>query len=148
MSERRRRRGKGGGGKGRRKGKEFMDAALDAYVRHLALQKWREVTDRQETLGEGALQAVQAAGNFAGCGLYQEIWERWWDAEVVAVKGAPETSLFGCIEAAIQGALTEEIDTRRERGDVPLEDGLAYKTFVDHALDRLFEEEAGSLEEL
>ncbi len=51
MSERRRRRGKGGGGKNRRKGKEFMDAALDAYIRHLALQKWREVTDRQDTLG-------------------------------------------------------------------------------------------------
>ncbi len=79
MSERRRRRGKGGGGgRGKRTGKGFMDAALDAYVRHLALQKWREVIDRQDALGESLLEAAQASGNFAGCGPYQDIWERWW----------------------------------------------------------------------
>ncbi len=146
MSERRRRRGRGGGGKGRRKSKEFMDAAMDAYARHLALRKWREVTDRQEGLGFDMAQAVQEAGRFAGLGPYQDLWERWWAAEVVAVPS--DTPLFGCIEAAVQGALMEEIRTRPQRGEAPVEDGLAYKTFIDHALDRLFEEEAGSLEEL
>ena len=53
MSERRRRRGKG-----RRQGKEFMDAALDAYIRHLALQKWRDVTELQETLSLEAAQPL------------------------------------------------------------------------------------------
>ncbi|ETW96556.1 MAG: hypothetical protein ETSY2_46180 [Candidatus Entotheonella gemina] len=148
MSERRRRRGKGGGGKGRRTGKGFMDAALDAYVRHLALEKWREVLDRQEALGESLPEAAQASGHFAGCGPYQDIWERWWRDEVVAVQETPDTSLFGCIEAAVQGALKEEIGTRKERGDAPLEDGLAYKMFIDRAMGRLFAEEAGSLEEL
>ncbi|ETW97784.1 MAG: hypothetical protein ETSY1_21335 [Candidatus Entotheonella factor] len=147
MSERRRRRGKGGG-RGRRTGKGFMDAALDAYVRHLALEKWREVLDRQEALEESLHEAVQASGHFAGCGPYQDIWERWWQDEVVAVQEIEGTSLFGCIEVAIQGALKEEIGTRQERGDAPLEDGLAYKMFIDRAMNRLFAEEAGSLEEL
>ncbi len=66
----------------------------------------------------------------------------------MAVQETPDTSLFGCIETAVQGALSEEISTRQQRGDAPLEDGMAYKTFVDHAMDRLFAEEAGSLEEL
>ncbi len=149
MSERRRRRRKGGGGgRGRRTGKGFMDAALDAYVRHLALEKWREVLDRQDALGESLHEASQASGHFAGCGPYQDIWERWWRDDVVAVQETPGTSLFGCIEAAVQGALREEISTRQQRGDAPLEDGVAYRTFVDHAMNRLFAEEAGSLEEL
>lgn len=151
MSERRRRRGKGGrGGRGRRTGKGFMDAALAAYARHLALEKWREVINRQDALGESPLEAVQASGHFAGCGPYQDIWERWWRDEVNVVVGqaTPDASLFGCIEAAVQGALGEEISTRQQRGDAPLEDGLAYKLFVDRAMDRLFAEEAGSLEEL
>lgn len=148
MSERRRRRRGRGGGRGKRTGKGFMDAALDAYVRHLALEKWREVLDRQDALGESLLEAVRAAGHFAGCGTYQDIWERWWAAEVIAAQDAPDTSLFGSIETAVQGALSEEIRTRQERGDAPLEDGVAYRTFIDHAMNRLFAEEAGSLEEL
>lgn len=152
MSERRRRRGRGGGARSgggrRRQAKSFMDAAMDAYARHLALQKWREVTDRQDSLGLDAAQAVREAGQFLGLGAYQDIWERWWAAEVVAVDGTSDEPLFGCIETAVRGALMEEIQTRQERGDPPVEDGMAYKTFVDYALDRLFEEEAGSLEEL
>ncbi len=142
MSERRRRRGKG-----RRQGKEFMDAALDAYRRHLALQKWRDVTDLQDTLDLDTPQASRHAGRFPERGPYRDIWERWWAAEVVARDVSPETSLFGRIEAAVQGALQEEIAARRQHDDAPLEDSLAYKTFIDQALDRLFEEEAGSLEE-
>lgn len=144
MEERRRRRGK----QGRRKSKEFMDAALDAYIRHLALAQWRDVTDLQETLGVDVLQAVCEAGSFPQRGAYRDIWERWWQNEVIAHAAEPTLSLFGGIEAAVRGALRQEIDARQQHSDVTIEDTPAYKAFLDHALDRLFEEEAGSLEEL
>ncbi len=143
--ERRRRRG---GKQGRRKSNEFMDVALDAYIRHLALEKWREVTDLQESLGVDSAQAVRDAGSFAERGPYRHIWERWWQTEIVAVTAPPDSPLFGYIETAVKGALTEEIAARQQQGDASLEDTLAYKTFLDQALDHLFEEEAGSLEEL
>ena len=138
-------------GRGRKQGKEFMDAALDAYKRHLALHKWRQVMDVQSSkLASKRMaseQAVREAGRFPGLGPYQDVWERWWDAQVVAVASS-EAPLLERIEAAVGGALKEEITTRRQRGDAPLEDSLSYKMFVDQALDRLFEEESGSLEEL
>lgn len=139
----RKKRGRGG----RKQGKEFMDAALDAYKRHLALHKWRQVMDVQASVNVAPEQAVREAGRFPGLGPYQDVWERWWDAQVVAT-AVSESSLFERIEAAVGGALNEEIATRRQRGDAPLEDSVSYKTFVDQALDRLLEEESGSLEEL
>ena len=138
-------------GRGRKQGKEFMDAALDAYKRHLALHKWRQVMDMQTSTLAGkrmaAEQAVRAAGRFPGLGPYQDVWERWWDAQVVAVADAG-TPLLERIETAVGGALGEEITTRRQRGDAPLEDSMSYRMFLDQALDRLFEEESGSLEEM
>lgn len=140
--ERRRRKG---GKRGRKKSKEFMDAALDAYIRDLALEKWRQVTDLQETLGVDLAQAVRDAGSFPERDAYRSIWERWWQAEVVA---GQISSLLGCIEAAVRGALGEEIETRQQQGDKSLEDTLDYTTFLSRALDHLFEEEAGSIEEI
>ena len=138
-------------GRGRKQGKEFMDAALDAYRRHLALHKWRQVMDmqRSELAGKRMApeQAIREAGRFPGLGAYQDVWERWWEAQVVAVAGS-ETPLLARIETAVSGALDEEIVTRRQRGDAPLEDGPSYKMFLDQALGRLLEEESGSLEEL
>jgi hypothetical protein len=134
-------------GRGRKQGKEFMDAALDAYKRHLALHKWRQVMDVQASVNIAPEQAVREAGRFPGLGYYQDVWERWWDAQVVAAT-VSEAPLFERIEAAVGGALNEEITARRQRGDAPLEDSLSYKMFVGQALDRLLEEESGSLEEL
>ena len=134
-------------GRGRKQGKEFMDAALDAYKRHLTLHKWRQVMDVQASVNIAPEQAVREAGRFQGLGAYQDIWERWWEAQVVAVAGS-EAPLLARIESAVGGALDEEITTRRQRGDAPLEDSVSYKMFVDQALDRLLEEESGSLEEL
>jgi hypothetical protein len=143
--ERRRRKG---GKRGKQKGKEFMDAALDAYIRDLALEKWRQVTDLQESLGVDLAQAVRDAGGFPERDAYRSIWERWWQMEVVAVASAQASPLFGCIEEAVQGALREEIETRQQQGDATLEDSLDYRTFLDRTLDHLFEEEEGSIEEL
>ena len=134
-------------GRGRKQGKEFMDAALDAYKRHLTLHKWRQVMDAQASVNIAPEQAVRDAGRFPGLGAYQDVWERWWEAQVVAVASS-DAPLLARIETAVGGALDEEITTRRQRGDAPLEDSLSYKMFVDQALDRLLEEESGSLEEL
>lgn len=139
---------KKGGKKGRRKSKEFMDAALDGYIRHLALVKWREVNDLQESLGVDAAQAIRDAGRFPERDVYRHVWERWWQAQVVPVAAPPDSPLIGRIEAAVKGALGEEVEARKQQGDTSLEDTLGYKRFLDHALDQLFEEEAGSLEEL
>ena len=139
----RKRRGRGG----RKQGKEFMDAALDAYRRHLALHKWRQVMDAQASVGITPEQAVREAGRFPGLGAYQDVWERWWNEKVTSSVYA-EASLLERVEAAVSGALNEEAAARRQRGDAPLEDSLSYKMFVDQALDRLLEEESGSLEEL
>ena len=139
----RKKRGRGG----RKQGKEFMDAALDAYRRHLALHKWRQVVDAQASAGSTPEQAIREAGRFPGLGAYQDMWERWWDEQVTSSVCA-ETPLLERVEAAVSGALDEEVATRRERGDTPLEDSLSYKMFVDQALDRLLKEESGSLEEL
>ena len=134
-------------GRGRKQGKEFMDAALDAYKRHLALHKWRQVMDAQAAVSMAPEQAIREAGRFPVLGPYQDVWERWWETKVVAAGGA-ETPLFERIETAVSGALDEEIAARRQRGDAPLEDSVSYRMFVDQALDRLLEEESGSLEEL
>jgi hypothetical protein len=122
-----------------------MDAALDAYIRDLALEKWRQVTDMQESLGVDFAHAVRDAGSFPERDVYRGIWERWWQAQVVA---GQISSLLGCIEVAVRGALGEEIETRQQQGDKSLEDTLDYTTFLSRALDHLFEEEAGSIEEM
>ena len=134
-----------GGKRRRRKSKEFMDAALDGYIRHVALQKWREVAGVLENLGAESHRAVLEAGSFPERGVYREIWERSWRVHL----GAPDSQAsLGRIEAAVGDAVREEIEARKESGDAPFEDGLDYKNFLDRALDRLFEEEAGSLEEI
>jgi hypothetical protein len=137
-----------GGKRGRKKNKEFMDAALDAYIRHLALEKWRGVTDLQESLGVDFEQALRDSGSFPERGLYRDIWERWWQTQVITVTVTADSSPIGNIEAAVRGALIEEITARQRRGDKQLEDTHHYKTFLDSAMDHLFEEEEGSIEEM
>ncbi|MDE0205078.1 MAG: hypothetical protein OXP66_03480 [Candidatus Tectomicrobia bacterium] len=138
---------KKGGRGGRKQGKEFMDAALDAYRRHLALHKWRQVMDAQASVGVTPEQAIREAGRFPGLGAYRNVWERWWDEQVTSSVHA-ETPLLQRVEAAVSGALDEEVAARRQRGDAPLEESMSYRMFVDQALDRLLEEESGSLEEM
>ena len=94
---------------------------LTAYRRHLALHKWRQVMDAQASAGVSREQAIRQAGRFPGLGAYQDLWERWWDEQVTASVDA-ETPLLERVEAAVSGALHEEVATRRQRGDAPVED--------------------------
>lgn len=135
--------------KGRRKGKEFMDAAREAFVRHLALEKFREVEDMKETLGFDDAKAAQEACTFLERGPYREIWRRHWREVVLpAASGSPGAALLGAMEEAIASALLDEEAARGERGDRPLDEDPEYKAFVDASMERLFREQAGELEQL
>lgn len=138
---------KRGGKKGRRKSKEFMDAAREAFIRYLALEKWREMEDIRETLGFDWATAAKEADRFLGRGPYQPLWVRRWEEQVLpqAVDADPG-KLFAAVEEAVATALGEEEEERRARGDRPLDEDPEYKTFLDATLERLFREQAGELE--
>ena len=143
METRQRKRGRKGGPKS----KEFMDAAREAFVRYMALEKWREIEDMRETLGFNWARAAQEAGQFLGRGSYHGLWVRKWEEEVLPqATGTDAGQLFAAIETAIAAALHDEEEERRVRGDRPLDEDSEYKAFIDAALERLFREQAGELE--
>jgi len=127
-------------------GNAFMDTVRGAFIRSVALEKWREVEDLKTTLGMELAQAIEEAGRFPGRGRYQEIWVARWKAEVGSqTAGADAGSLFAAIERAVAAALQEEEAERKTRGDRPLEEDQEYKAFVDTALERLLSEGGGTL---
>ena len=136
-----------GGKKGRRKSKEFMDAGREAFVRHVALEKWREMEDIRETLGFDWPAAAREAAQFLNRGPYRDLWVRQWQKHVLPqTVNADPGNLFAAVEGAIAAALLQEEDERRRRGDRPLDEEAEYKGFIDASLERLFEEQAGELE--
>jgi len=131
----------------RAEGKEFMDAAREAFIRHVALEKWREIEDMRETLGFDWQRAAKEAGQFVGRGPYQPLWVRRWEEQVLPqATGTDPGRFFAAIEGAIAAALHDEEGERKLRGDRPLEEDPEYKEFVDAALGKLFREAAGELE--
>lgn len=139
MSERRK------GKRGKKKGKEFMDAVYDAYVRYAALRKWQDVEGILAT-GTPAEAALKEAGHFPERGPYRAIWEDCWQSHVSGAE--QESPMLGAIEAAVGDAVERETEERKRIGDRPLAEDPDFKRFVDSALDQLFAEEAGTLEEL
>lgn len=142
--------GKHGAGKkrGRSKSKEFMDAALDAYIRDQALRKWRELRDLLEHEGLALPEALDAGAEFIEKGAYREIWQQRWREVVLpcADQDVPG-ALFGCIENAVRAAVLEEKEERKRTQDSLLEDTNSYQGFVSRALGKLLEESAGEIEE-
>lgn len=131
----------------RAEGKEFMDAAREAFVRYVALEKWREIEDMRETLGFDWAQAAKEAGHFLGRGPYQPLWVRRWEEQVLPqATGTDPGKLFAALETAIAEAVRDEEALRKTRGDRPLEEDPEYKAFLDAALENLFREQAGELE--
>lgn len=130
----------------RMEGNAFMDSVRDAFVRHLALEKWREVTELQATPGVDVARAIEEAGQFPGRGPYHRLWASRWRQEVRPDTAAADAgSLFASIERAVAGALGEEEAERQARGDSPLEEDPEYKAFVDHALEQLLREGGADL---
>lgn len=133
---------------GRRRQSHFMDAAMDGYVRDVALHIWREYEDLTTARGFGERDALQAMGEFSGAGPYRALWQEAWRQHVLPGMGEGGMPLYGRVETAVRDALREEHAARAERGDVTIEDTPGYKEFVARALGRLLEEASGEIEEM
>lgn len=123
-----------------------MDTVRSAFIRWVALEKWREVEDLRSTLGLDLGPAIDEAARFPGRGRYQPLWVARWKAEVrPEVTGTDPGSLFGAIEKAAARAVEDEEAERKLRGDRQLDEDPEYKAFVDAALERLLGEGGGTL---
>jgi len=127
-------------------GNAFMDTVRAAFIRWVALEKWREVEDLRTTLGIDLSRAIEEAGQFPGRGRYEPLWAARWKAEVrPEVTGMDAGSLFQAIEKAVVAAVDEEEAERKARGDPQLDEDPEYKAFVDGALESLLREGGGTL---
>jgi len=128
-------------------GNAFMDTARSAFVRWVALEKWREVEDLRITLGFDLNRALDEAGRFPGRGRYESLWVARWKAKLSPeMAGSDPGSLFGAIEGAVAAALEDEEAERKSSGDRPLDEDPEYKAFIDSALESLLRAQAGQLE--
>lgn len=138
METRKRKRGRR---RERVEGNAFMDTVRAAFIRWIALEKWREVEDLRETLGFDLGQAVNEAAQFPSRGRYQLLWVSQWKLEVCPDAATKDSgSMFAAIERAVATAVQEEEAERKLRGDRPLEEDPEYKAFVDRNLERLLRE--------
>jgi len=124
-----------------------MDVTRQAFVRHLALDKWREIEDMRETLGLDWTRAAEEACQFLSRGLYASLWVRQWQSDVLPAAPAGDPGkVFAAIERAVASALRAEEEERRSRGDRPLDEDPEYKAFVDQGVEKLLRQQAGELE--
>jgi hypothetical protein len=143
-------RGRRGGGRkrGRKSGKEFMDAAMDGYIRDLSLHCWRDFEDLTEAYEHDAERALAETGAFLAAGPYRPLWLEAWRKHVWPGPPQPAEHLFGRMEAAVREALLQEREARAENGDPTIEDTPGYKEFVDRAMTNLLQEASGEIEEI
>jgi hypothetical protein len=115
-----------------------MDTVRPAFIRWLALEKWREVEDLRTTLGFTLEQALQEAARFPARGPHESLWVAQWQREVcLELHERDPGSVFAAIERAVTTALQQEEAERKSSGDRPLEEDPEYKAFVDRNLERL-----------
>lgn len=145
--EEKRRRKRGDRRQERVQGQSLMDVTRQAFVRHLALDRWRDIQDMRETLGFDWVRAAQEACQFVTRGPYAPVWVRHWrEGALPAAAEGDAGKIFGAIERAIGAALDAEGEERALRGDRPLEEDPEYKAFVDQILENLLRQQAGQLE--
>ena len=133
--------------RGKSKNKEFMDAALDAFIRDQSLQKWNEVEGLREGAEINVMQAVKSSSEFLVKGPYRKIWVRWWKQDVIDHLPGSNEHLFGRIENAVRGAVLEERELRKNEADALLEDSFEYKAFIARQMEHLLFEAGGDIEE-
>ncbi len=151
MGDEGRKKGKKGKKKqGQRKGKEFMDAVHEAYLRHLVEEIWADLEGVLKTgkTGEALLHEAQWITEFEERAPYKEIWQRTWRSYVPQPLESQSTwAIVLGIGEAVEVAAQQEEAERQRRGDKSFFDEEQYLTFVAEALEKLFREEHGSLEE-
>ena len=133
--------------RGKSKNKEFMDAALDAFVRDQSLQKWNEVQGLKAGAEVDQKEAVKSSSEFFEKGPYREIWQRWWQDSVIETAHNNHEHLFAKIENAVRGAVLEERELRKQQPDSLLEDSYEYKEFIARQMNHLLHEAGGDIEE-
>ena len=133
--------------RGKSKNKEFMDAALDAFIRDQSLQKWNEVEGLREGAEINVMQAVKSSSEFLVKGPYRKIWVSWWKQDVIDHLPGSNEHLFGQIENAVRGAVLEEREVRKNKADTLLEDSFEYKEFIARQMEHLLFEAGGDIEE-
>ncbi len=129
-------------------GQSLIDVAREAFIRHLALDRWRDLVELRESSGLPLPQALAEAGSFAHRWPYHALWQRRWKDEVVPLGADPGEpgSLFAAIERAVTAALGDEEAERLARGDRPLAEDEGFRIFLGGAYDKLHREAAGGLE--
>ena len=133
--------------RGKSKNKEFMDAALDAFIRDQSLQKWNEVEGLREGAEINVMQAVKSSSEFLVKGPYRKIWVSWWKQDVIDHLPGSNEHLFAQIENAVRGAVLEEREIRKQQQKNLLEDSFEYKEFIARQMDHLLSEAGGDIEE-
>ena len=129
------------------KNKEFMDAALDAFVRDQSLQKWNEVQGLKAGAEIDQKEAVKSSSEFFEKGQYREIWQRWWHDEVIGTLDDNNEHLYSKIENAVRSSVLEERELRSQHPDSLLEDSFEYKEFIARQMNHLLHEAGGDIEE-
>jgi hypothetical protein len=124
-----------------------MDAALDAFIRDQSLQKWNEVQGLKAGAEVDQKEAVKSSSEFFKKGQYRDIWQRWWQNEVIETGHDNHEHLFAKIENAVRGAVLEERELRKQQPDSLLEDSNEYKEFIARQMDHLLYEAGGEIEE-
>ena len=133
--------------RGKSKNKEFMDAALDAFIRDQSLKKWNEVEGFRVGANLDYIEAVKSSSNFFEKGPYFQIWKRWWQKDVIDNHFDNKKHLFAKIENAVRGAVMEECELRKKNSQILIEDSFEYKEFVARQMDHLLHEAGGDIEE-
>jgi hypothetical protein len=137
------RQGKRRRGAGRRQGNEFMDVAREAFIRYVALEKWREIEDMRQTLGFDWTRAAGEVGHFVERGRYRRLWIQRWEAQVLPeAAGADAGRFFAAIERAVADAVSDEEEARKLGDARPLAEDFEYKAFVDACLEGLLRAQA------
>ena len=129
------------------KNKEFMDAALDAFVRDQSLQKWNEVQGLKAGAEIEQKEALESSSEFFEKGPYREIWKRWWKDKVIETVHDNHEHLYSKIENAVRGAVFEERELRMQQMELLLEDSYEYKEFIARQMNHLLHEAGGDIEE-
>ena len=133
--------------RGKSKNKEFMDAALDAFIRDQSLKKWNEVEGLRSGAEIDSLEAVKSSSNFFEKGSYGNIWKTWWEKDVIKDHSENNEHLFAKIENAVRGAVLEERELRKNQSDFLLEDSFEYKAFIARQMEHLLHEAGGDIED-
>ena len=83
--------------RGKSKNKEFMDEALNAFIRGQSLKKWNEVEGIRIGANLNSLEAIKSSSEFIEKGPYGDIWRRWWNQGVIEPSSDSKEYLFGKI---------------------------------------------------